>query len=293
MELGRISMFSKILNIFNTAAKKLEEYQKELELANEREEKKKLAERAELIENTFETKNMRYKKQAFEVVMQQTDIPADKQNEIFSAWEPFGNDKKLCQQLMEILPSDTWKWYEFDKWKEIFTKDGLFPYMWKKYPEMLMNNIEEIPLINNFNSHSDVYMKVGEIKALLEKLEIKIPAKAKRNDLLLLLEDNVTYKIIKEKLPKLYESKRVNFIRKQYIGKCYIFIHYLDNMYAKHRNWDSSDFFLKHYKRTLSVVSGCPVEKKYATKARKQPITFENSPPFFPGDRTSITYDKR
>lgn len=274
-------MFTKILKIFNTAIETLENSSPKTD-------------QHLTVNNNTQEKEYTFKKQAFETVMRQTDIPLKKQEEIFAIWQPFEDIKKFYLQFTEILPQNDWKWYEFAKWKEIFTKDNIYPYMWKQYPEIYMNAVEEYPFINNFNSYSGTYMKVGELKELLNQLNIEIPQKSKRDDLIKLIEDNVTYELLKEKLPDLYEKQKSNFEKRQYQGKIAIFEHYLNSMYVKYRDWDNCLLERFEYVKELSGKgAGCPIEDKIGAEKEKEKITFENSPPFFPGDRLIAIYRKK
>lgn len=178
-----------------------------------------------------------------------------------------------------LLPCQ-WKWPEFEKWKNIFLKDGKFPYMWEKYPEICMRGIEEL----SFNTILErTYVK--DIKEILNKLQIDIPHKIKKVELIKLAVQKIDIKILRENFPDIYENIKNNFEKQVNHGRCAILEHTIVMLGYQLRN------FYSYNNLKLYIIKGCPIEAKYAKGKGK--ITEYNIPPFFPGDRTSVTPVRR
>ncbi len=173
----------------------------------------------------------------------------------------------------KFLRPGEWEWPEFEEWKKRFLEDGKFPYMWKQYPEICMTDFENFRLSSLLER-----MRVNEIKELLQKLQIDIPAKSKKADLLELAEREITIKTLQEKCPEVYESVKEDFQNRVNRGKCAILEHTISML-----GYHLRDFYTNSRVK-IDIIPGCPVEAKYAKGKGK--ISENNIPPFFPGDRT-------
>lgn len=197
-------------------------------------------------------------------------------NEIYKAW---GTDHLITTLEQHLLPGQ-WQWPEFDKWKEIFVKDGEFPYMWKKYPEICLADFENLPIETIFER-----MLVKNIKAVFDKFQIQIPIKAKKIDLINLAKKNISLQNFCESCPDFYNELKNEFKTRANKGKCSILMHTISMLSCSLRNFYSCKYL------KLSCIADCPVETKYSKG--KGRITETNIPPFFPGDRTGVTFISR
>lgn len=178
-----------------------------------------------------------------------------------------------------LLPG-RWGWPEFDKWKAVFLKDGNFPYMWKKYPELCMADFSELRLGTMLEQ-----TLVKDIKSLLQKFEITIPSKSKKAELIELAEQKISIEMFRETCPDIYEGIKKKFENQVNYGKCAILEHTISML-----GYHLRDFY-SYSKLKLDVIGNCPVETKYAKD--KGEITEHSIPPFFPGDRTGVRFDIR
>lgn len=184
---------------------------------------------------------------------------------------------KTCEKF--LLPGE-WEWPEFDEWKKRFLEDGKFPYVWKQYPEICMTDFESFRLSSIFER-----MRVNEIKELLQKLQIAIPPKSKKADLVELAAGEITVKSLQEQCPEVYESVKAEFQSRVNRGKCAILEHTITML-----GYHLRDFYTNSRVK-VDIIPGCPVEAKYAKGKGK--ISENNIPPFFPGDRTGISFYRR
>lgn len=178
-----------------------------------------------------------------------------------------------------LLPGQ-WAWPELDKWKAIFLEDGDFPYMWKKYPELCMADFSELRLGEMLEQ-----TLVKDIKSLLQKLEIAIPPKSKKAELIELADQKISIEMFRETCPDIYDDIKNKFEKRVNHAKCALLGHTITMLGYQLRDFYSYD------KLKLDVIGGCPVEAKYAKG--KGSITEYNIPPFFPGDRTGVTFIRR
>lgn len=178
----------------------------------------------------------------------------------------------------QFLLSGRWGWPEFEKWKAVFLKDGDFPYMWKKYPELCMADFSELRLRTMLEQ-----TLVRDIKNLLQKLEIDIPPKSKKAELIELAEQKISIEMFRETCPDIYEDIKKKFEKRVNHGKCAILEHTITILGYNLR------IFYSCNKLKLDVIGNCPVETKYAKD--KGGITEYSIPPFFPGDRTGVRFD--
>ncbi|MCH5277487.1 MAG: hypothetical protein J1E80_06580 [Desulfovibrionaceae bacterium] len=177
----------------------------------------------------------------------------------------------------KFLLSGEWEWPEFDKWKKIFLDDGKFPYMWAKYPEICMMNFEDFQMTAMLERTN---MKV--IKEIFQNLQIDIPSKIKKYELLEIANKKINIKVLQEKCPDIYINIKNEFNHRVNHGKCVIFAHTIIML-----GYHLQDFYTNKQLK-IDIIKGCPVEAKYAKGKGK--ISESNIPPFFPGDRTGVKY---
>lgn len=178
-----------------------------------------------------------------------------------------------------LLPGQ-WEWPEFDKWKAIFTQHGKFPYMWNQYPEICMPSSDGLNLPTILNR-----LLVKDIKIFLTKAQIDIPLKSKKADLIAVAEQRLNTDVFRELMPEDYNKLKEEYARRVNYGRCAILSHTIEML-----GYHLRDFYTNN-KLKLSPIKGCPVEANYAKG--KGRITEENIPPFFPGDRTGVTFIRR
>lgn len=178
-----------------------------------------------------------------------------------------------------LLPG-LWEWPEFDNWKDIFTKDGKFPYMWNKFPEICMPSFDELDLSTVLER-----LLVKDIKIFLNKAQVNIPSKAKKEELISLAEQKLDIQTFREFMPENYNNIKENHAYRVNHGKCSILSHTIAML-----GYNLRDFYTNSQLK-IDPISGCAVEAKYAKG--KGRITEENLPPFFPGDRTGVTFIRR
>lgn len=178
-----------------------------------------------------------------------------------------------------LLPGQ-WQWPEFDKWKAIFTKNGKFPHMWNRYPEICMPSFDELALPTILER-----LLVKDIKIFLTKAQIDIPPKSKKANLITVAEQRLSTDVFRELMPEDYNKLKEEYARRVNYGRCAILSHTIEML-----GYHLRDFYTNN-KLKVSPIKGCPVEANYAK--RKGRITEENIPPFFPGDRTGVTFIRR
>ena len=178
-----------------------------------------------------------------------------------------------------LLPGQ-WEWPEFDKWKAVFIQNGKFPYMWSKYPEICMPSFDGLDLPTILER-----LLVKDIKIFLTKAQIDIPLKSKKADLIAVAEQQLNTEVFRELMPEDYNKLKEEYARRVNYGRCAILSHTIGML-----GYNLRDFYTNN-KLKLSPIKGCPVEAKYAKG--KGRITEENIPPFFPGDRTGVTFMRR
>lgn len=116
---------------------------------------------------------------AYRRIMQGIIADEKLKTNLYSAWAA---DQSVTTIEQFLLPGK-WQWTEFDKCKEIFRKDGEFPHMWQKYPELCMEDFGNISLEKALER-----MLVKDIKLLFERLHIEVPSKSKKGDLIEMAE---------------------------------------------------------------------------------------------------------
>lgn len=192
---------------------------------------------------------------------------------LYRTWD----SSKTSQHSEQFFLPGQWEWPEFDKWKAVFFNDDAFPYMWRKYPEICIENFESMPLIYYWKK-----MPAMQLKEISHLLGIELPQKIKKQELMELLKQQVTFKSLYESCPELYNELKEGFEVAENKAKCAILEHYIQTL-----GYHLRDFYTNP-KLKLWFVGDCPVEIKYA-KGRGA-ITEENIPPFFPGDRTGVSF---
>ena len=178
-----------------------------------------------------------------------------------------------------LLPGQ-WEWPNFDYWKDIFTKDGKFPYMWSKYPEICAPSFDALDLSTALKR-----LLVKDIKIFLNRSRIDVPTKSKKADLIDLANKTLNMENFRELMPEEYSRLHEDYARCVNHGRCTILSHSIDMLGYHLRN------FYTNNQLKLAPIKGCPVEAKYAKG--KGRITEKNIPPFFPGDRTGVTFIRR
>lgn len=187
------------------------------------------------------------------------------------------NHENIAEQY--LLPNK-WNWPEFDKWRSIFLSDGKFPYMWKKYPEICVVDFNFLPMVTIFER-----LKIKDIKTLLKSSNIEISDNLKKTDLVNIAAKNINCAKLKEFAPEMYSRLKQEFEERVNKGKCRILEHTIYML-----GYSLRDYYTNN-KLKLDLGISCPVEKKYA-KGHGQ-ITEYNIPPFFPGDRTGVTFKQK
>lgn len=182
-----------------------------------------------------------------------------------------------CEKI--LLPGQ-WEWPEFDKWKKIFLNDGKFPYVWKHYPELCITNFENFRLSTMLDR-----VHVKDIKELFQKLQIEIPPKIKKSELIELANQKITIETIQEKCPDIYMNLKKDFNSRVNRGKCAILEHTITAL-----SYHLRDFYTNG-RLKIDIIPGCPVEAKYAKGKGK--ISEYNIPPFFPGDRSGVQFIRK
>lgn len=211
--------------------------------------------------------------EAFKRIMSGVECASETKKELYPAlWSNDGGN--VAQNY--LLPGQ-WKWPEFEKWKKIFNEKGVYPYMWQKYPEVYMNDFENLSLAAIYNM-----LNVKDLKAILDKNGITFQSGIKKAELIDLAVENMELEALQKNESEVYAMLKNEFDNKVNNGKCAILEHTIIMLGYHLRDYYTN----KNVK--LETGFSCPVEKKYAKGRGK--LTEDNLPPFFPGDRTTITY---
>lgn len=213
---------------------------------------------------------------AYRRVMMDVSVSNTIKSELYTALAQEGGTKTYEKFL---LPGQ-WEWPEFDEWKAIFTKDGKFPYMWNKYSEICMPPFDALALSTVLER-----LLVKDIKIFLNKAQIDIPLKSKKAALIAVAEQRLNAEIFRELMPEDYNKLKEEYARDVNYGRCATLSHTIRML-----GYNLRDFYTNN-RLKLFPIKGCPVEANYAKG--KGRITEENIPPFFPGDRTGVTFIRR
>lgn len=214
--------------------------------------------------------------EAFKRVMAEINCPSEIKKDLYAAL--WANDRGNAAQNF-LLPGQ-WEWPEFEKWKKIFNEKGEYPYMWLKYPEIYMNDFDDLSLFAIYDM-----LNVKDLKAILNKNGIGHQNRSKKNELINLAVKNIALTTFRENEPETYSKLKDDFNKKVNNGKCAILEHTIVML-----GYHLRDFYTNKNVKLNTGIS-CPVEKKYAKGHGK--LTEHNLPPFFPGDRTGVTHGSR
>ena len=213
---------------------------------------------------------------AYQRIMTDVIVSSTIKSELYTALA----QEEGTQTYEKFLLPGQWQWPEFDKWKAIFTKNGKFPHMWNRYPEICMPSFDELDLPTILER-----LLVKDIKIFLTKAQIDIPPKSKKENLIAVAEQRLSTDVFRELMPEDYNKLKEEYARRVNYGRCAILSHTIEML-----GYHLRDFYTNN-KLKLSPTKGCPVEANYAKG--KGRMTEENIPPFFPGDRTGVTFIRR
>ncbi len=228
-----------------------------------------------------------YIKQAFFNVLKKTDIPEKIQEKLYIEYRSahwFGNPREAKKAIESYLVSLDWNWPEFDRWLKKFSKNGEWPYMWKKYPELYSPE----PFSTD-NIQADVkLLRVADMKKIAKLHNAK--HLQKREELEEFIINNISSEIIRKEVPERAEAQIHLFYERRKKGRCSLLAHTIAmTIYSKRdagerRKIANSKYFQE--KKLSAHASGCPVEEQFAKKYNDGEL--KKLPPFFPGDRTSV-----
>lgn len=213
---------------------------------------------------------------AYQRIMTDVIVSSTIKSELYTALA----QEEGTQTYEKFLLPGQWEWPEFYKWKAIFTKNGKFPYMWNKYPEICLPPFETLDLPELLER-----LLVKDIKIFLNRAQLDIPPKTKKIELIALAKEKLSIETFRELMPEEYNELKEDYARRVNHGKCAILSHTIGML-----GYHLRDFYTNN-RLKLDSIKGCPVEARYAKG--KGRITEENIPPFFPGDRTGVIFMRR
>ena len=185
--------------------------------------------------------------------------------------------ENICSEA--LLPLE-WTWPDFDRWEAIFEQQGQYPCMWFTYTQKRcfaqMDDMEYV--VQRW--------RIGEVKKIVEHLQLTPPPKAKKEQLVaMLLQQNLTAQKVKQIVPEWAEEMCSKYSAEMKREQCHILAGTVSHTYCSIRDFNSTT------KRIVySSVHNCPVEKKYAADKNGKVVTdIAMLPPYFPGDRTHLT----
>lgn len=239
------------------------------------------------VESDFSTKKS-VVKNAFNKVMLNVEIPDDLKDRIYYYYlkaRKTGDPRNEEKVLIEHLSGSGWEWEDFDRWKEIFRQKGEWPYMWRKYP-ILCEDQKKPP---NSIKEALPYFNVKDMRELLRDYNIKPkPAPKKRVEFENAVEDLMTFEQLNPLLQQIYNSRLEDCKYFHDRDKCKLLVHTISmTIYSIRNIYQFKDFDENIKFRTETADGTCPVENEYAEKFNSGEI--KTPPPFFPGDRTSIS----
>ncbi len=226
-------------------------------------------------------------KRAFYKVMEQTDIPQDIYEALYTDYRdahwsgsPREEEKVFKHYLMEL----DWTWKEFDKWKKKFNQNGEWPYMWRQYPEIYMDK----PFSTDNTSFEIKHLRVADMKIIAKKHNAQ--NLQKREELEEFIINNVSVEKILKTASARVEEQTKKFTSRKKAGKCKLLRHTIGmTAYsirnAEQRKKTANSTFMKG-KKLIAESSGCPVEEQFVEQFNEGKI--KKLPPYFPGDRTSV-----
>lgn len=195
-----------------------------------------------------------------------------------------GNPRQEEKAAVDYLMNSNWIWHDFDKWFDFFSQKGVWPYMWRR------NKLTEKPHQVNPGSIQEAisYLNVKEMREFLKNHNIKVkPAPKKREEFEKAIIQNSTFpdviNAIKGHLQVTSTEQVVRFNK----AKCQLLAHTLAmTAYSLRDHYQRQDI---NSFRLVAEKSGgtCKIEDEFATKFNTNKIV--GVPPFFPGDRTTIT----
>ncbi|MGE4297570.1 MAG: hypothetical protein AB7E47_06030 [Desulfovibrionaceae bacterium] len=199
-----------------------------------------------------------------------------------------GRPKASIDVCQKWLPEDTWGWPWFDEWMSIFQEQEQWPYMWKQ-----LNLNSQEPVEPSSIEDAVSILTVAEMRTIYKTNTIKVnPAPKNRADFENAISTHCTIEHIAELTASRIKLLKEEYTKKMARSRIEILAHTLDKMAYTLRDEEqrekSGGLSHRGYKLTLSS-SGCPVEDSIAQAELKKGKT----PPFFPGDRSSLRWKKR
>lgn len=168
-----------------------------------------------------------------------------------------------------------WTWPEMDEWEKIFIQAKYFPAGWHSWWNA--SDLESLNIEKLCNM-----LKVEQIRDILTSLDVPVPAKSKKSDLVKLLEEKSTFQEVTEAMPEwtnmIRERKRE---RSKARGR-----ELLEIIRARAGSQHLKQAFTSLKRKTTLIISS-PNDEIYIKKALA--LNPQAVPPFFPGDRSRYT----
>lgn len=233
-------------------------------------------------------------REVFDEVIDKIRFAEDVREDLFVAWSQNINDPRTQSNRVKACLTDVeWQWPLFDHWFEIFRERGEWPYMWARY-SALCEPVVAQP--SNLHDAAKLFA-VDEIKALFKEQAISPrPAPKNRAQWQEAFGTQLPASLLSS--PRVLEKYREYVDWKRFANhgaKAEILSHYLNMCWYKRSQRErSADIWQRWLKdgqgRIVASAIGCPIEEDFAERFNRGEIT--DWPPFFPGDRTALLFDR-
>lgn len=233
--------------------------------------------------------------EAFGQVMVDVDAPDSAKHRLLPSFveaHRSGDPRREAEAVSTAFEGVQWGEEYFGIWRDRFTKDGAFPYMWQNHADALCSDAPPQPATIDAALQ---YLLVRDMRDLLFKLDAmpKEGRPRKRQEFVELLCRTGAESEIVEAGMLGYRDKVKDYYARREKAKCELLAHTIGMRTYSLRDWYSAQRTSRLNENLnfswRALKSDCPVENEYAAKfMANRP---DGLPPFFPGDRTGILYD--
>ena len=230
-------------------------------------------------------------REAFDKVTQSVEVSNEKKEALFNSFQEAhrsGDPRKENDSVIEHLSDTDWRWFEYEKWAEIFNQKQQWPYMWLKYKSL----IESAKAMPENVSDSMSYFKINELKSILKERNINLkPVPKTRAALELHFKEIISWEEFKPFVEKRYKEVLEENEDEAGDDLCRLLTHTLT----------MTIYTLIHYHQGIGLIQDNPhkyywrvdgidlIEKEFAEMFNRGDTT--DLPPYFPGDRSGLVLE--
>ena len=223
-------------------------------------------------------------REAFDKVIAGVDAPAalkSRARRAYLAAARTGNPRLEGEALQRALTGAVWGEKYFGEWRRRFERDGAFPYMWERHPDLCSG---PPPPPSSTDEALDL-LKVHDMRALVRRLDIAPEGRRPRTrqEFVDLLSRAELKDAVVRAAAGRHDERLERHALNRDAAKCEILAHTVGCQEAS----------LRRLRRRRSysgkprlMTSTCPVETKYGRKFAFGSLA--RMPPFFPGDRSCV-----